>query len=72
MLAEVEAEGDTRGDRRALVDTVADTLAVVEAIGETPGDERALVDTLADTLTLVQAVTLGDARVMRTHWSNSG
>ena len=45
MLGEVEAEGDTRGDKRALVDTLSLTLAVVEAIGDTPSDADALVET---------------------------
>ena len=47
-LAEVQnlTPCDTRGDARALVDSLADTLAEVEmTLGDTWGDAHALVDT---------------------------
>ena len=49
MLAEVETVGDTRGDERALVNSLADTLAEVGVVklGDTRGYAHALVDTLA-------------------------
>ena len=46
------ALGNTQGDTQALVDNLADTLAVVkdETVGDKRGDAQALVDNLAATL----------------------
>ena len=54
--------GDTWGYTHALVDTLADTLAVVKAVGDTPGDAHALLKTLAETLAEMEAKILGENR----------
>ena len=59
--------GDTLGNAKALVNTVAQTVQKMDelSVGDTRGGAQALVDALADTLTEVEALitddTLGDA-----------
>ena len=62
------AVGDTQSDGRALVITLADTLAEMKAvtIGDARGYTQALLDTLAGTLADVDAVNdkRGDAHAL--------
>ena len=54
--------GDTLGNDKALVDTLADTLPEMEehSVFKKRVGPQALVDALADTLTEVEALTTGD------------
>ena len=60
----MEAVVDTLGDAHALIDILADMLAVVETVtlGDSWGDAHALFYTLAETLAEMEAKTLGDTR----------
>ena len=52
----MEAVGEKRGNAHALVDTLAEPLAVVEAVCNSRGAAHALVNTVADTLPEEEAV----------------